>query len=74
MNQYTPRMEQRYAAVIGALEGGLVTASQISAATGVSVRSVYRYVERLKDVGYQIKGAAGAGYLLISKREDALYG
>lgn len=67
-------MDERYAAVVRELEGGLVTAKQISAMTGVSVRSVYRYVERLKDVGYQIKGAAGAGYLMVSKREDALYG
>lgn len=74
MNQYTSKVEKRCVAIVRSLEKGLTTANEIAASTGVSKRAVYRYVERLNDVGYRIRGQAGVGYLLISKRKDALYG
>lgn len=42
-----------------------ITAAQLAAATGVSVRSVYRDVDSLRAAGAKIEGARGFGYSLI---------
>lgn len=46
------------------MDGQLVTASQIAADLGVSERTVYRYVGRLRNAGNQIISGSGAGYML----------
>lgn len=42
--------------------GRVVTADEIGAMAGVSKRSVWREVERLRALGYEIRGEAGTGY------------
>lgn len=45
-----------------------VTADRIASDTGMSVRSVYRYVADLQMLGEPVAGEAGVGYLWRGKR------
>ncbi|WP_226858510.1 helix-turn-helix transcriptional regulator [Diaphorobacter aerolatus] len=42
-----------------------VTAAQLAAETGVSVRSIYRDIDSLREAGAEIGGERGLGYCLI---------
>lgn len=44
--------------------GDLVRGTDIAETLGVSVRSVYRDVEALRDDGYDVRGGRGCGYML----------
>ena len=46
-----------------------ISASELSDSLGVSVRTVYRDIEALRDQGARIEGESGVGYLL---RQDFL--
>ena len=46
-------------------DGGLTTAATLAEATGASVRTVYRDVERLRGVGLEIEGTSRLGYRLL---------
>jgi predicted DNA-binding transcriptional regulator YafY len=55
-------------AVLSRLEEGFATAAMLAETAGVCERSVYRYVEALRDVGEPIISEAGCGYLLRRRR------
>jgi len=42
----------------------MTTADEIANKLGVSVRTIYRYVDELRSQGQPIIGASGAGYML----------
>lgn len=66
------RCETRYRRmqkIVSLLQKGLVTADEIAGKVGVSSRTVYRYVEDLRQEGLPIEGEAGVGYLMRPKRE-----
>lgn len=44
--------------------GELVRSQEIAAETGLSCRTVYRTVKRLRDEGFPVRGEAGVGYLM----------
>jgi len=44
--------------------GEVITAQLISIELGVSERTVYRYIARLRAAGIPISGEAGVGYML----------
>lgn len=50
--------------VVKILERGSATSLQISKALGVTPRTIYRYVDQLRDNGFDIIGEAGTGYSL----------
>jgi len=43
--------------------GELVKADTLAARVGISVRSVYRRIQRLRAEGHRIPGQAGMGYM-----------
>jgi predicted DNA-binding transcriptional regulator YafY len=45
-------------------DGRLVTGAALAAATGVSLRTIYRDVETLMAAGFPVEGARGVGYVL----------
>jgi predicted DNA-binding transcriptional regulator YafY len=47
-------------------EGGLCTASALGDATGASLRTVYRDIERLRAAGLEIEGTPRQGYRLLA--------
>lgn len=46
------------------MDGGIVTAQALAEKIGVSDRTVYRYVGRLRAAGHDILSGGGAGYML----------
>lgn len=50
--------------ILRMMSKGLVTAGEIANELRLSTRTVYRYVEELRDQGQPIIGASGAGYML----------
>ena len=57
------KMVARRRAIFAGLNcGRVITADEIGATAGVSKRSVWREVERLRALGYEIRGEAGTGY------------
>lgn len=53
----------RRRAILAGLDcGRVLTAAEIGAMAGVTSRSVWREVERLRALGYEIRGEAGTGY------------
>jgi len=56
---------KRHRKIITLLKGGSVLkAAELSAAVGVSVRSIYRSIVTLREKGHRIDGEAGVGYML----------
>jgi len=51
-------------AIMLSLASGTVKAGDVAAALGVSVRTVYRHVDRLRAAGHRIEGQAGVGFML----------
>lgn len=58
-------------AIMSSLAAGTVNASDVAAALGVSVRTVYRHVDRLRAAGHRIEGQAGVGFMLRPARPSA---
>jgi predicted DNA-binding transcriptional regulator YafY len=56
------------AAILSRLAAGTVKASDVAAAIGVSVRTVYRHVDRLRAAGHRIEWQAGVGFMLRPAR------
>lgn len=46
------------------IDGRLVTAGDLARAAGVSTRTIYRDVVKLRAAGIDLRGSAGIGYLL----------
>lgn len=55
--------------ILHMLDGGVVvTAGEIADRAGVSDRTVYRRVKRLRGAGYHIRGEASVGFLLMKRK------
>ena len=50
-------------------EGGAITATALAAAVGSGKRTVYRDIDRLREVGLQIEGTTRLGYRLLETPE-----
>jgi predicted DNA-binding transcriptional regulator YafY len=55
-------------AILSRLAAGTVKAGDVAAALGVSIRTVYRHVDRLRAAGHRIEGQAGVGFMLRPNR------
>lgn len=66
------REEARQAAVITALGSGrVVSGPQLAKAASVSLRTIYRDIEALRDQGHDIRSGAGFGFMLYQRRAAA---
>jgi predicted DNA-binding transcriptional regulator YafY len=50
--------------ILSALLKGTITARKLAKIAGISKRQVYRYVNYLREIGYDIPGAAGVGFAM----------
>lgn len=61
-------IQTRAKAVLEALlEGKVVTAQALADRAGITERSIYRYIARLREQGHRIQSEAGMGYLMSAK-------
>ena len=47
----------------------IVTGQQVADELSCSVRTIYRYIARLRDVGFDIRGEPGVGYMMNTKKQ-----
>lgn len=59
-----------FAIIRGELDQGVTTAAILSKKTQMSVRSVYRYIKMMRVCGVNIRGDAGAGYMLRKEKTN----
>ena len=62
------RPDPTAATVVEQLRNGLRTCAQIAEAAGVSDRTIYRRIAKLKKRGVPIIGAPGVGYMMRGER------
>lgn len=64
-------IERRMSLVLEVLgEGNLVTADALAKRAGLTERSIYRYIRRLRELGHKIQSEAGLGYLTPKAKPD----
>lgn len=51
------------ASILEAMREGLITADELASRQGVSVRTIYRHIDRLRAVGVRVRSGPGMGYL-----------
>lgn len=51
-------------AIAARIASGLTTAEALASHFGLSVRTIYRRIARLRDAGFPIRGEPGVGYIM----------
>lgn len=65
---YKYRSEAMMELIMDNLADKVMTAGELAKAAGVNTRTIYRYIEVLRDLGVMIKGEPGYGYTIVKKK------